>query len=341
MLTATDQRVNLIVDSGAYTAWTKGKIIDLPQYIRFCRDNEEHIEKAVSLDVIPGRPRKPRTPAQTRESAMQGWANLLRMRAAGVDAMPVFHYGEPRCYLDRMAAESSWIGLSSGSRLSGLARYVWIDTAFTRLCRRGEFPRIRVHGFSETRPGVLLQYPWYSVDSATWVKCAAYSQVFLPTLVAGMTTLGLLFVGPFNGGTQHATRHFDSQSEPTKWRIRERFESHGFTVEQLSGVNGAYYRSAYNAHVQDRMVRAHALPPFVHGFGARLGEGASSAPVNRRVRLYAATNLGPTGSGPLDYACIRDRLISFAFVPNGSTRLGPYVNESLRGTTPLPRGGLC
>lgn len=336
-----DRRVNLLLDSGAYTAWNKGKPVDLEQYIRYCLENAEYIEKAVCLDVIPGSPGVRRTPAMVNAAAEQGWKNLQRMKRAGVESMPVFHKGEQWHFLDRMAAECEWIGLSSGSRMDGSDRYIWLDRCWSRLARRGEFPRVRVHGFSETRLDIMLGYPWYSVDSATWIKCGVYSQAFVPTKMDGRNILGLFFFGRgmappkddyalFGKGQRrvvHGEKFFSALAPRVQDNIRKVVEAHGFTVEQLSDHDtGSEMRSAYNAVVMDRLLANHKLSPlgavggglFFDTSGRRHG---TTKPLNERVRFYAATT---PGYDPLRRVNIRDRLLSFAFL-KGKFDLGHYV----------------
>ena len=99
-------KLNLVLDSGAFSVRHAGAKINLGSYIIYCAENAEFIEKPVNLDVIP----RDETREEVRRSAEAGYANWCRMRDAGIDAMPVVHSGEALDYVDRYAAACDWIG---------------------------------------------------------------------------------------------------------------------------------------------------------------------------------------------------------------------------------------
>ena len=41
-------------------------------------------------------------------------------------------------------------------------------------------PLVKVHGFAMTSWSLMSRWPWWSVDSATWIKLAAYGWIILP-----------------------------------------------------------------------------------------------------------------------------------------------------------------
>ena len=88
----------LIWDSGAFSAWTKRKEVDIKEYISFTINvikklgiDRVHV---VNLDSIPGVPGTPPTADQVRESAEIGSKNADAIDAAGLVPMEVFHQGE-------------------------------------------------------------------------------------------------------------------------------------------------------------------------------------------------------------------------------------------------------
>ena len=44
----------LFIDSGAFTAWSKGKEIDIDEYISYLNNNIDNITLCASVDCIPG-----------------------------------------------------------------------------------------------------------------------------------------------------------------------------------------------------------------------------------------------------------------------------------------------
>jgi hypothetical protein len=292
--------LNLMLDSGAYDAWRHGKPVDLGAYIACCRNHADVIEQPVSLDSIPGKPGQPRTRKMAEEAASRGWKNYRRMKKEGIDAMPVVHNGEDRSWIDRYAeAGATWIGLASGSRaFPDYARRVWLRGAFARLSR---YPGVRGHGFSETRLEIMSEFPWYSVDSATWLRCAVNGQAFAPRWNGKREVLGLVFFGPCGRNDPHALRRFAVLHPEEQARVRAGVAAHAFTVESLADEErGTQNRAAFNAVVMDRWLR---------------DRGST-------VRLYFASEAGPDR---LRATGLRDRLIAFDKLPRSGFDLRAYV----------------
>jgi hypothetical protein len=300
-------RLNLLLDSGAFSVWKLGLQIDLSEYIRFCLDNAEHIEKAVALDVIPGTPGMPRTPAMVAASAKAGWMNYRRMRKAGIDAMPVFHYRESWDWLHRMADDCEWIGLASAA---AKWRRPWLDEAFARLSK---YPHVRVHGFAETKPDIMRGYRWHSVDSASWTLCAKYGQVLFPVRsLEGRRRLLHLHFGT-SDAKNLVMRRFAMQTPEDQAGLRAYIENMGFSVERLSAgkTTGQENRAVFNALVMERFLRG-------------------------STRLFFATIAGPRDA--LRTTGLRDRLVSFAYVQNSRIDLAEYVRTG--GRRPRVRLGM-
>ena len=65
----------MFLDSGAFSAWTKGESIDIDAYARFCVRLQDKVEAIANLDVIPGEYGRTPTDAEVRASAEVGWNN--------------------------------------------------------------------------------------------------------------------------------------------------------------------------------------------------------------------------------------------------------------------------
>lgn len=172
------------LDSGAYSAWTKNTIIDLDEYCAFIKANIDKIEAYACLDVIPGKPGQYASPAEKIAGAEATWQNYLYMRNEGLDPLPVFHYGEPWKYLDRMIKHGcTYIGIGGLVSVPTRERRAWLDDLFLRICDKEGFPTIKTHGFGMTAMVLMFRYPWHSVDSTTWIKVTANGAIYLPQLV--------------------------------------------------------------------------------------------------------------------------------------------------------------
>lgn len=142
---------NWSMDSGAYTAWAQGKVIDLTAYIESCRERlvqDDDLVEVFALDAI-GDPNASRM-------------NVERMWSEGIPAIPTFHYGEPEELLSHYAATYPKIALGGTAVMKGPTRHQWVRQCFARV-----WPKL-VHGFGVTTQADVLCVPWDSVDSSSW-----------------------------------------------------------------------------------------------------------------------------------------------------------------------------
>jgi hypothetical protein len=171
------------LDSGAFSAWSRGMKIDIDEYIAFIKANIERIEVYACLDAIPGAPGRSATTTEREQAAETTWANYLYMKQEGLDPLPVFHYGEDFKYLERMLEYGcDYIGIGGLVGIPGPNRLAWLDRVFTRITDDRGFPIIKTHGFGMTSVPLIFRYPWWSVDSTTWIKITATGAIYLPAL---------------------------------------------------------------------------------------------------------------------------------------------------------------
>lgn len=171
------------LDSGAYSAWSRGAVIDLDEYCAFIKANIEHIDVYACLDAIPGAPGRNATRAERELAAETTWQNYLYMRGEGLSPLPVYHYGEEPRFLDRMLTYGcDYIGIGGLVGISGPMRQLWLDEVFAKLVDVDGMPIVKTHGFGMTSVPLMFRYPWHSVDSTTWIKLTANGSVILPAL---------------------------------------------------------------------------------------------------------------------------------------------------------------
>jgi len=176
------RKVDLILDSGAFSAWNRGGQIDIDAYCEYVKAREHLLFAYVNLDVIPGKPFQKPSPDQVELAAAEGWKNLLHMEARGLKPMPVYHQGERLSWLEKMIATGhDYIGISPANDKTPAQRAVWLDDVFTFLCKENDgYPCIKTHGFGVTTVSLLFRYPWYSVDSMSWVRYGGYGYALVP-----------------------------------------------------------------------------------------------------------------------------------------------------------------
>jgi hypothetical protein len=181
----TVSQVSLILDSGAFSAWKSGSIVDIKKYCQFItkiKNSYSFLEfNPVNLDKIPSSPGVPATPEMVSESALVGIDNALTIKEhSGVDPIEVYHQGEHMDFLYKMAErrENAYIGVSPANDVSAGRRAQWLDQVFGEIEKRYGWT-VRTHGFGVTSFKLMRNYPWYSVDSATFSFMAGYGMVQL------------------------------------------------------------------------------------------------------------------------------------------------------------------
>jgi hypothetical protein len=97
--------------------------------------------------------------------------------------VPVIHYGTSLDWIHKhLGAGYRYIGLGGlGQEATAKAYRKWADAVFDILCPLpNRTPIVRTHGFAMTAYDLMIRYPWWSVDSATWTKVAAFGSIFVP-----------------------------------------------------------------------------------------------------------------------------------------------------------------
>jgi hypothetical protein len=155
------EKLTLMLDSGAFSSFTQGKLIDVIEYSDFILKNQQHIDQTICLDVI--NPNKP------DEAAVAGMQNFKYMKGRGIDAIPVFHAREPLSCLDEMLTLTEYVGLSATSLVSPVEDKAWHRLIWAYLSDSEGYPIIKTHSFGNITEYALLSWPWTSADAATWV----------------------------------------------------------------------------------------------------------------------------------------------------------------------------
>jgi hypothetical protein len=185
-----------IVDSGAFTVWNKGGEIDVDEYGKKLVELLACFDVAANLDVIPGKQgmaARDITQAMTDDAASRGWENYktlqVAMTFAGINPfriMPIYHQGESLDWLKKMVQQGcTYIGISPSNDYPTSQRQHWLDDVFDYLATLPTLPK--THGYAVTSPVLMEQYPWFSVDSASWVLQAGYGAISTPFGIVTLT----------------------------------------------------------------------------------------------------------------------------------------------------------
>ena len=146
----------LVLDSGAYSAYNSGKVIDIEALIE---ETKNPIwGESVALDVIG--------------DAEGSVKNSLYMKSKGSPAYPVFHYGDPWEHLAEYKKEFPKVGLSCRFGETVEEATAWLEQCFARA-----WPH-KFHSFGWTQESTLMKFPFHSADSSSWTAAGRFGKWF-------------------------------------------------------------------------------------------------------------------------------------------------------------------
>lgn len=233
------KNLQLMIDSGAYSAWIKQEEIDIEQYANFCLKYMDLCSYFVNLDVIPGRwGNKNPSKKEVERSAMQGYRNYNYMISKGVPKeklIHVFHQGEDFKWLKRMIRRMDYIGLSPANDRTTPEKYIWLDKCMEYVTDDKGVPIIKFHGFGFLSHKLMITFPLYSCDAITWVYASRIGQVIVPRFYNGKYDY---MKEPFkvNISTRSPEKritngfHYDVFSKQKKKAIEDYIKSKGYAI---------------------------------------------------------------------------------------------------------------
>ncbi len=210
-------KVNLFLDSGAFSAFTKGITIDIQEYIAFIKENQEVIQVYANLDVI-GDP----------QGTLQ---NQQTMEQAGLNPLPCFHYGEDIEYLKYYLQKYPYIALGGMVPISTKDLIPWLDSLFADyICDTNGLPKTKIHGFGLTSLTLMLRYPWFSVDSTSWVMTGRMGSVLVPKRGNYLVDPWKVAVSDRSPSKAEAGKHFKTFSPMEQEIITGYLASKGYKI---------------------------------------------------------------------------------------------------------------
>ena len=213
--------VELFIDSGAFSAFNQGVPIDVHEYIEWIREHEEFIDTYANLDVIGD----PKTTLK----------NQRIMEKAGLNPLPCFHYAEPIKYLEYYLNKYDYIALGGMVPISSRDLSIWLDRIFSQfICGEDGMPKVKVHGFGLTSFRLMREYPWYTVDSTSWILTGRNGALFVPKKKGGKYTYEedplKVNISHKSPTTKDAGRHLFNFPERERKEILEYITERGFIL---------------------------------------------------------------------------------------------------------------
>ena len=228
-------KCKLFVDSGAYTAHTKGVDIDVDEYIKLINDITDQVTVFAQVDKIPGRWGQPKTVEQVMSAPKESWDNYLYMVNKIKEPqklLPIFHQGEDFKWLENMINYQytegplkgkyiEYIGISCNKELPSKEWIPWFEKCFETI-RNSNNPNVKTHAFGMTSLKIIEQFPFTSSDSTTWLKFAAYGSILIkgkPYYISNRNELG--------------EKHIESLTPQVKEEIIKELNRLGFKYEDV------------------------------------------------------------------------------------------------------------
>lgn len=147
---------NIMLDSGAYSAWNSGKQINIHDYMQYIKDNEKWIETYISCDIM--------------QDAEGTFDRFNYMREQGFTPVPVFHYKTDEYWLDQYY-EMGERYIALGSTIPELKKTLvrmWINELAVK------YLDLEFHVLGTSRREILDHCDLHSCDSSGWIKTGTY-----------------------------------------------------------------------------------------------------------------------------------------------------------------------
>lgn len=241
----------IFVDSGAFSAWTRGITINIDEYIRWLNQRSDSIYLCGQVDVIPN------SKADVKEAAEKTWENYLYMRSRlnkPESLLYTFHVGEPVSFLERALSYKDvndrpipYIALGGMVGKSPATRRNFLTMAFNAI-KKSSNPAVKVHTFGMTDKQLLEEFLITSTDSTAWVIVAAMGGV--------MTDNGVVIV---TDGRTDDSNHYVRFPDMALDKFKLDIEEFGFTLDELSESRDK--RAIHNArYMWDRISKITYTP---------------------------------------------------------------------------------
>ena len=215
-------KVSLFLDSGAFSAWTQSIEIDINDYIAFIKQYEQYINCYSVLDSIMD-------PEKTLE-------NQKIMEKAGLKPLPCFHYGEDIKYLKYYLENYKYISLGGMVPISTKDLIPWLDNIFMNYICNNEtgIPKHKIHGFGIASLSLVFRYPWYSIDSTSWVMTSRFGAVLIPKRKKDIYIYGeepwKITFSLKSSSQKEEGKHYKTLTEMERKEIDKYLEMKGFSI---------------------------------------------------------------------------------------------------------------
>ncbi len=248
----------------------------LDDYAAWIKEQGNGIDTYATVDVI--------------YNAEKSWESFRYLQDKhGLNPVPVVHERTPLEWIDKyIESGCDYIGVGGLGQESSFRTYTaWADKLFAHICPKSNnyLPIVKIHGFALTAFDLMKRYPWYSVDSASWAKAAAFGMVYVAHKRSGEFTLDVspYFINASFMSTDIKAKrenHYYNLSFGEKQVVNEWFDLLDIPVGKVK--NGKITERGFTTHYGTRAVAniilfhlfAKSLPEWPWAFKLKTSQGA-------------------------------------------------------------------
>lgn len=168
----------------------------------------------------------------------------------GLDPVPVVHFGNSVKWVSRYIDEGyDFIALGGfvGKPQEDILN--WCHKAFRVICDDKGMPRVKTHGFAMTSFKSMTKFPWFSVDSASWVKMGGFGVILIPKRGSD----GEFIAAPPANATEHDFKIMKpftvTVSNKNGSAMKKELPTFGDVTKPGSGLHFDHMRKAEQKHV--------------------------------------------------------------------------------------------
>lgn len=209
----------IFLDSGAFSFRSYGlKAPPIESYIKFIKEKEPALSLYANMDVIG--------------DAVKTWENQKIMEDAGLHPIPVYHpLADPIKYLHKcMEYDYFAIGGVAGNPALSVRLSV-LDNCWDIITDDKGFPKNKVHGFGLAAPVLMMRYPWFSIDTSSFMDYGQYGIVLMPRKKYGKYCYNVppvkVFVTHRSPKKTEEGKHFDSLTKNEQKQFLNYLKEHG------------------------------------------------------------------------------------------------------------------
>lgn len=175
----------LFMDSGAFTAWTKGATIDVDEYCNYISEYGEYVDYFGQLDTIPKVGGTAKEAEEAAKSTLENYKYMVSKVKYPQKVVFTFHVGEP---IEVLQEALTWgkehkdimqmIAIGGMVKKNADDKHSVISRVFGAI--REIYPEVKVHLFGCTSKQYFLDYPATSGDSSNYIMSATKGGVWTP-----------------------------------------------------------------------------------------------------------------------------------------------------------------